>query len=132
MDDITIYKRIQEKCLILDAFQESSKWSIFIFAVDGTEIAAAVIKSDETEPNTLKIYRGYGIKLAIFKPENKDPIYYTILGKHNIQIMRFDEEQDKLDSISFKGEIIKQNDVLLYGFRMECVKVRVGAIHYGD
>lgn len=131
-DRITIRKRLEEGSLILDAFQTSSKWSIFVFVIDGIDIGASVIKSDENEANVLKVYRGYGEKIGKIRPENIEPIYDMILGTHNVEIMRFDENEELLDAISFKGEISKQNDVIFYGFRMECVRIGVVAIHWGD
>lgn len=130
-DYATLLQRLQTGKLRLNAQNKNPVFSSFMFSIGGKEIPVAVIMS--VGINRIRIFRGYGEKIAAIKPENKERLFSALLHEKKFEIWRLDQDTgEALDVVVFEGKIKVGHDAEMWGFLMETIVVDVTAIIAGD
>ena len=118
-----IKSAIQRSSLLLDAIKGSNRRNKFVFAASGKQFGAAIIKS--AGPNKIRLFRGFQARQGTRFIPIQDKIYGTLEGVHHCFLAVFDEQQQEVDRIEFKGKIAKDMDAIIYNFRMESVSIAI-------
>lgn len=118
-----ITEHIEDGTLAFDAFSDHASWNTFGLYISKVEVPVAVIRS--TAPNKLRIFKGYGEKIADQRLNHQGRILWNFEGIQQIMIVWLNEEGKALDMSIFKGRIVRGMDAQLYTYLMESIEVEV-------
>jgi len=116
-----IQNTIQSDELLLNANSQNRERNTFEFIVDKISIPVSMIAS--LGKNKIRVFRGYGEKVAQQRPQNAASIFNNIEGEKTIEIIVYDAQENVADRLQFKAKIRRGLDSEMYGFRMETVVI---------